>query len=292
MVQQVYLSPKNVSEALGVSESTVRRWVDAGLIPTSRTEGGHRRISQAEAVRYARSTRTPVVNPAVLGLTEPITQPTDAAGSIDRQLTQLLIDGRSVEARGLLLSRFLAGETIASLADGPLRTALQKIGEIWKHGSEGIFIEHRAVDICFAAVNQLRLLLPDPPADARHAVGCAPANDPYILPTLLAAAALQEAGYHATNLGADTPADTLLAACDRIEPRLVWLSVMAPVKTDAARDIRRLSDALHARGIAVVAGGRFITEALAHAPHVHVAAGMGELLAYARGMLAAPQDAT
>jgi len=37
------LSPRELAEALGVSESSLKRWVDAGKIAASRTEGGHRR---------------------------------------------------------------------------------------------------------------------------------------------------------------------------------------------------------------------------------------------------------
>ena len=61
-------SPKDLATAIGVSESSVKRWVDDGTIDASRTAGGHRRIPLSEAIRFIRQRRTPVVRPDLLGL--------------------------------------------------------------------------------------------------------------------------------------------------------------------------------------------------------------------------------
>jgi len=41
-----HYSPKQVAQRLGVSESSVKRWLDQGVVPVLRTAGGHRRISE------------------------------------------------------------------------------------------------------------------------------------------------------------------------------------------------------------------------------------------------------
>ena len=48
------LSPRELAQAIGVSESSLKRWADAGQIRVARTAGGHRRISIADAVRFIR----------------------------------------------------------------------------------------------------------------------------------------------------------------------------------------------------------------------------------------------
>jgi len=62
------LSPKEFAEAIGVSQSSIKRWTDEGRIEAARTAGGHRRIPIAEAVRFVRETGASVVQPQALGL--------------------------------------------------------------------------------------------------------------------------------------------------------------------------------------------------------------------------------
>ena len=63
-----WLTLHEASEALGVAPSTVRRWADAGRIPTRRTEGGHRRFDAAavRALRLATIAATPSQGASVL----------------------------------------------------------------------------------------------------------------------------------------------------------------------------------------------------------------------------------
>lgn len=48
-----FLTVRKAAERLGVGYSTLKRWVLAGVVRTTRTEGGHHRISEAELERLA-----------------------------------------------------------------------------------------------------------------------------------------------------------------------------------------------------------------------------------------------
>lgn len=283
---QLFLSPKDLARAVGVSESSVKRWVDHGRIRAHRTAGGHRRIAVDEAVQFVREARMPLVRPELLGLGGLASKAEDPSGAL---LLRLLRDGASVEARGLLIGWYLEGVGIAALADGPLRTSLEVLGELWhcegKEGEEGIAIEHRATDICLQAVNYLRLLLPSPGEEAPLAVGGAP--DVYLLGTQLASAVMAEGGWRNVNLGAQTPLQVLARAVETLRPRLVWLSLTdEDVTHGLGNGVEHLLESVEHTGGMLIVGGRCHREAhLPSHPRLREGDTLADLAGFARGLL-------
>lgn len=241
------LSTRELSDALGVSESSLKRWVDAGRIAASRTEGGHRRIELSEALRFIRDARAPVVRPDLLGLPA-------ATGPHDRLIDHLLA-GDVAGARAWLAARYLEGDTVAGLADGPIRDAMHALGELWRHDDAGVFLEHRATDACLQAIAQLRAMLPAPRPRAPCAVGGTPAGDPYLVASQLSAMVAAEGGMRAVNLGPDVPTPALARAVAELRPKLVWISVSVPIAPARAGALARALEAMP-RPITVVVGGR------------------------------------
>lgn len=275
------LSPKDLAEAIGVSESSLKRWADSGRIAVMRTEGGHRRIDLAEAVRFVRESGATLVRPDVLGLAE-----IAAVANDDGQgeaLYQHLAAGNLPEVRGLLLGMYVRGQSVAAIADGPIQSAMARLGERWRHDPAGVFIEHRATDVIVQAVTQLRALI-EPPPDAVRAVGGAPSGDPYLVPSMLAATVLAGEGVRAINLGPDTPIGSLRHAVEHHRPHLVWLSLSSPSAASLAGELGRFARELELEGITLVIGGRHRADVAARA--MTVVSTMAELAAFARGLSA------
>jgi len=247
------LSPRELAEALGVSESSLKRWVDAGRIRATKTEGGHRRIALGEAVRFVRETGAPVVRPDLLDMPEVAVAHERSLRGGD-QLLDLLIEGNAVGARGWLLARYLEGTSLASLCDGPVKHAMHTLGELWKHDEGGVFIEHRGTDVALQALAHLRSTF-EPPANAPLALGATPEDDPYILPSFMAAAVVSAAGMRAMNLGPDTPVTALQHATIAHKPRLIWISASAPMPASQARALGAWAKSLPP-SITIVCGGR------------------------------------
>jgi excisionase family DNA binding protein len=286
---QTLLSPHDLAAALGVSESSLKRWIDAGRIRATRTEGGHRRVSVADALAFVRETHAVVVRPELLGMAAPRVGPMPRAidsllGSADEaSLARALHDGDVVTLAARIHADQRTGASLAELCDGPIRRAMHAIGDLWRHDPNGVVIEHRATDACVQALASLRAAIP-PPLDAPLALGGAPEDDPYMLPSAMAALVLALEGFRTINLGADTPTAAFHRAVAWHQPALIWISASAPVPLAQAHELAAFLTGLPPEVTAVV-GGRHAGEIAEADPRVKAAASMAELVALGRAAL-------
>lgn len=284
------LSPREVARAIGVSESTLKRWADSGVVATTRTPGGHRRIPFAEAVALIRRSGVPLRHPALLGLPA-LAADVAAPGArpAGERLYELLVQDDAAQARGFLISLYVAGWTMPAIFDGPMCAALTRIGELWRHDEQGIFLEHRATQTCLQALLQLRGLLPASAEETPLALGAAPAGDPYFIPSQMAALVAADAGFRECNLGPETPFEVLQRAVVDQRPRLVWVAMsVSPLEPrTVAAEVVALAKLVEGQGGVLALGGRGVS-ALAGtaAPGLQRLGSMGELGALARGLLA------
>jgi methanogenic corrinoid protein MtbC1 len=254
-------------------------------VAVQRTAGGHRRIPLQEAVRFVRAEGYRVQDPVCFGVLCTNTQNGEEAPDLDVAVFDALQMGDAERVRALITTAYLAGASVANLCDGPLRQAMQRLGELWKHGQDGIAVEHHATSICIQVVEQLRQFQQDPRADAPVAVGGGSAEDPYLVPSQMAGVVLTECGYRAINLGPHTPNNVLLAAVAKHKPVLVWRSLTGVMALEKAeQDLRDLAGKLG--DIPLVIGGRqaalIPTGAM---PGVQTVGTMCELAAFARALV-------
>src|SRR3954451_3358338 len=97
-----YVSTAAVSRALGVSVTTVKRWVDEGRLPAHRTPGGHRKILVDDVLDLVTREGWPHVDLTLLrGCAAPCAAPADLA-ALSGRLEEALVAGLAETARSLL----------------------------------------------------------------------------------------------------------------------------------------------------------------------------------------------
>lgn len=281
-----YLSPRALGRAVGLSESSVRRWADDGRLRAERTAGGHRRIARAEAVRFIRETGLELVRPDLLGFVAPDSERDDELLAAE-VLLDALRSADSLRARRMLVSAFLDGAPLASLCDGPIRRALRDLGVHGPQEPEAAVHEHHAVDVCLHALMEIRSAIPER-GGAPVALGGAVEGDPYLLPSVMASVVLADAGFRAFNLGPDVPSAVLLAGVRVYAPVLVWRSatILGAGRAIASerRSIGRLPSDHRPE---LVVGGRGASPVeLRRAGGVQRLSSMAELAGFARAFLA------
>lgn len=287
-----YLSPKQVAEIMGVSESSVKRWVDGGSLQAHVTEGGHRRIEPSAVIRFIRQKAKPLARPDLLGLSRlPADLPdVDAPpGQRAEWLYRALMEDRRDDVIAGLIGRYLAGHDLAEIFDGPVRDVMARLGTLWIDRQEGILFEHRAVTICLQALERLEEILPPLPDDAPLAVGSTPSGDPYFLPCKCASVVLQDQGMRTMNYGPDLPLPLLVAAVRNYHARLAWVSLTSRSAADEARPVLLdIADQLRQENCPLLLGGQASADLdFSREQNIVVMSTMGELGDFAAGFVRA-----
>jgi MerR family transcriptional regulator, light-induced transcriptional regulator len=256
------LSPKQVARAIGVSESSLKRWCDQGLIPVIRTAGGHRKLPIDDVIRFLRERQHKVVSPEVLRM--PVRSEGSEIGLARGRsaFMEALITGNEMLARRIVLDLYLAKHAISVICDEAISGAFHDIGELWACQSVDVYQERRGCEITLRVLYEIRRTQPDPDPGLK-ACGGTLEGDQYSLTTTMAELVLREAGLDAVSLGSWLPVASMVHAIEQTKPKLFWISashIGDPVQF--LRDVKALSEATTLHGVAFAVGGRALTNDL------------------------------
>ena len=258
-MKSVY-TPKQISRAIDVSESSIKRWCDKGVISTQYTAGGHRRIAMASLVDFLRGSKHKLTTPEALGLPPTSGQTERVVHRSKEQFGEALLAGDQALCWQIALDLYLAGHKISVICDEVLAAAVNRIGDQWSCGEAEVYQERYGCQILLRVIHELRSLLPPLDVDAPLALGGAPAGDPYALGTHMAELVLCDSGWNAATLGENLPFDTFAAAIREKRPRLFWLSVSHMTDQQTFLDGYSKLHAEFAESVAFVVGGKALTD--------------------------------
>ena len=254
------VTPKQVAQAINVSESSLKRWCDQGLMTAIRTAGGHRRLALDDVIQFLRQSGQQLVRPELLGLPSNTGRAAVIVVRAREQIREALMAGDEEQCRRIVFDLYLAGQSACEICDQVLTGAFHDIGDRWECGELSIYRERRALEIGFKMLHELRLAVRAPPVDAAQAVGGTFACDPYQLPTAMIELVLRELGWQATSLGSRLPASTIAEALRESRPRLLWISISCIESVPAfLEEYSQLQSVAAKTGTAVVVGGRALS---------------------------------
>lgn len=276
-----YLRTQQVARGLGVSVSTIKRWVDSGAIQATRTLGKHRLIARHEAEQFAKKhglkldlsgrdqssdRESEGYESQDSGVVEfkPSFAVSDTSALVD-DLVAALRRGRGSEVRELILSTYASAGPVA-LADSLVQPAMQRLGHDWEVNGIDVFQEHRAtrlVKLSLFELVQRATEASETQAPGPLALGASPEGDPYTLPGLLCEIALRWVGWDVMNLGVNLPMGSLSKAVHAHRPRLVWVSISyLKDQSSFIEQYRSFFEVANSHGTAVILGGQALTAEL------------------------------
>lgn len=288
------LTTRQVASALQVSESSVKRWCDAGVIPTVRTVGGHRRIPLDGLLEFLETTNRQLVRPEEIGLTIPASRMgidtrlpevntedvSEATHLLRAKFEEAVVAGDEKACRRVLSQWFAIEQKFSKLADELIAHTFHRLGEMWSCQTLEVYEERRGCEICTQLLYELRRLIPEPAPNAPLAVGGSPEGDHYSLPSQMVEIVLRECGWRPSNLGINLPLKTLAAAIRRSAPKMFWLSVSHIEDTEFfLRSYREFCDLIPKETV-IVLGGRALDDRIR--PHLKYTAHCDNLQQLAR----------
>ncbi len=261
------LTSSEVARVLGVSEASVKRWADSGLLPMERTAGGHRRFRPEDVAAFRRRDASRVEsqlnetfdNVALpLRLTRERT-PQHAffqAAQTSEAIFDALIGGDERAVSSILVNLYLHDFSVAVIADAALCPAMRKVGDLWQRGELTVAQEHVATRAAIDALVALRSALHLPERTRCAALCCSAEEDFHEMPVSLSTLVLESCGWDVASLGTSTPFYALAEAVRRFRPRLVCVASTVLYDLErAAREYPEVRDASSSVGATLLLGG-------------------------------------
>jgi MerR family transcriptional regulator, light-induced transcriptional regulator len=255
------LTTKEVSRLCHVSDATVKRWEEAGVLRSERTNGGHRRFRAEEVARFQREKS--------LGLktchgdesaSSALTRRRENREHSGSPIFHSLVAGREEEVSNILISSYLNGTSVTEIIDHVLCPAMRLIGELWSVGEMTIAQEHLATRAAAVAIHKLRSVIPVPTLSGEIVICCAFEGDFHELSILLAQIVFESQGWEVMNFGCNTPLYALIEEVHHHVPDLICISATVLIDSErAARDYSDFRSKISKYKIPVVIGGKALS---------------------------------
>jgi methanogenic corrinoid protein MtbC1 len=168
--------------------------------------------------------------------------PTDGGIAAPEFLAALLADGDD-DMAAWVIGQALIERSRAEVYDEVVRPAMELVGTRWQEGLWSISVEHLASVALNQALSRVR-----PPENPESRIGptavlAAPEMEQHVAGLACLAQVLEDDGWHVENLGANVPADDLVAFISARDVDLVALSIGT---ADRLETLRRAVDAVRA----------------------------------------------
>ncbi len=255
------LTTKEVAKLLRVSDATVKRWAESGMLKSERTKGGHRRFRVEDVAKFqaenclGQKRYQGDENPLKLARFKPRLKVEESSflGS--------LLSSSEEEAGSILIKAYLFGDSLPKIFDEIICPALRRIGELWFEGKINVAQEHLATRVVHNALHRLRSSMPVVEQRSEIAFCCGFEGDFHELPTYLSQMIFESYGWEVKNFGANMPLYSLTDEVLRYSPDLVCISVTFMEDYERlARDYADFRSKISRLKIPVALGGKIFED--------------------------------
>lgn len=252
-MQNVHFTPPELARLIGVNESTVKRWVDRGLLPAEKTAGGHRRVSRKDlelfVKSYSRIADKSYVLKRIQDTGEEITYEDYYYKLLSRQYTL---------ASNLLHQAYITGMSVVDIIEKIIIPTLVLVGQGWRDGVLSIESEHRMSYVIREHIVGMGQFIEHATGKVkkpkRVLLACVP-DDNHELSLHVIALALRSFGHEVEVLGINIDADELERGVVGFQPDYIALSKVYSLLRIKKGYVTKLAKTLKRHNTKLIVGG-------------------------------------
>jgi len=265
-MQKTLLSTADVARLFDVTETTVKRWCDEGVLRCQKTPGGHRRFEIRRVIEFAEKNNLEPVGALDLPDDDGLAPQIQAAvlGRDFPRLAHAFIE-KALSPDPCDLFHYFSylyehRIQVWEIYDEIIRPGMSEIGDRWHCGEIGINQEHRASYETLDAMARLQAHIMVKPPNGKSALLACIGEEPHEIGLRCISYLLQSEGWVTHYLGARMPADAIVRAVQDLKPGLLCLSVtQTPTRWDWVEELRHMTKT-SCQGCRVILGGRAFGE--------------------------------
>ncbi len=268
-MHKTVISTIDVARLFNVTETTVKRWADEGMLRCQKTPGGHRKYQIRNVIEFAEKNNFEPIG--VLSLPGQEGQDAQVQMAILKRDFDVLV--RTFVEKALSPDRtdlyvffsYLYEHRIAlwEIYDLILRPGMIEIGDRWSRGEIGVSQEHRASYETLDALAKLQNEILVKPSTGDAVVFACLGEELHEIGLRCVANVFEAEGWLTHYLGARTPPDAVIVAAQELRPTVVALSVTHGQDPEVlVGDLRRIADVVGPIGVRLIIGGAGVPASL------------------------------
>ncbi len=210
-MQNVHFSTTDIAELFQVNVSTVKRWIDRGLLKSQVTPGGHRRVSQEQLDVFIRSNARVAKNSYVIQRLRNKPRETHRAW---KQLYEHLLKNNIADCRNMVREYYLSNAELVHLLEDVMTPALRHIGDEWSKGHITVYQEHQMSFLVRLLLVEISAYVPEPSKNAPNALLACVEGDRHEIPLQMLSLVLKMQGIRAVVLGTNISVAEIIRATE------------------------------------------------------------------------------
>ncbi len=268
IMAQTTIPTREVASMLGVTETTVKRWADDGILPCVRTPGGHRKFRLTDIVRFAEEHGLTVAGSTLPPMSAAQLEQFRAGVVLkDHQRIAEVFREEALQADReglyeLLLYLLKNSLSFPAIADEVIRPAMTEIGSLWEKGKLAVNQEHAATHAVLEALARVAPDLHRKPAKSIAVICSCPEGELHDVGLRCLAYSLEAEGWKVRYIGANTPVADIIRVLRAERPTLLCVSVtIVRQKRKLVAELNTMARTARALGSIFIIGG-YAVEAL------------------------------